>query len=58
MKELVVRTDRNGVTEVEIQGVKGPSCTKILEALSLQKKEVRNTQEYNESELQYIVSGS
>lgn len=58
MKELVVRTDRNGVTEVEIQGVKGPSCTKILEALSLQLGEVRNTSEYNDPELQYIVVGS
>lgn len=58
MKELIIRTDRNGVTEVEVQGVKGPACTKILEALSLQKKDVKNTSEYNEPEIQYIVSGS
>lgn len=61
MKELIIRTSLDlslaPRTEVEIQGVKGPSCTQILEALSLRATEVQNTSEYHEPQVQLLTTG-
>lgn len=57
-KEIVIRTGSDLQTEIEIMGVKGTSCTKILEVLQMQMKDIRQTEEYHLPEEQYIVTGS
>jgi hypothetical protein len=55
MREIVITTSELGETSVEIQGVKGPSCSKILDLLRLQTEEVQNTAEYYAPEEQVIT---
>jgi hypothetical protein len=55
MKEIIITTSPSGETTVEIQGVKGPSCSKILDLLRFTKETVENTQEYYAPEEQLIT---